>query len=84
MTFHEKVTRLCEDRNKSKLSRRAGLSSTGISSYIAKGCLPRLDIALRIARAIGVSLDWLADDTANWPPVWLDESRGTHGGVKVA
>jgi hypothetical protein len=72
MTFTEKLSRLTEDRTKTKVSRRAGLHPTAISNYLVKGCVPRGDIALRIARAIGVSAEWMLDDAQGWPPVWVN------------
>ena len=69
MTFAEQLQRLTEDRIKSKLSLRAGLPATAINDYIAKGHLPNAVKALRLARALGVSLEWLVDNDQSWPPV---------------
>lgn len=69
MTFSEKLKRLTEDRRCTVLSRRAGLPPTALSDYIAKGHTPRADTALRIARVLGVSVEWLIDDAQEWPPV---------------
>jgi hypothetical protein len=69
--FREKLRkRVAELKlNKTRASRDAGLPPSTISSYLAKpDSLPRLDIALRIARAIDVPLEWLADDEQDWPP----------------
>jgi transcriptional regulator with XRE-family HTH domain len=68
VTFTEKLKRATQDLNKAKASISAGLAPTTISNYIATGSTPRADIALKIARAIGVPLDWLVDDTQDWPP----------------
>jgi transcriptional regulator with XRE-family HTH domain len=71
MTFHEKLRMRVEalGLNKARAAREAGLPESTISSYLSKDkSLPRIDIAFKIARAIGVPLDWLADDKANWPP----------------
>lgn len=73
MTFQEKLERLCEDRFKNRVSVRAGLTPTAISTYIAKGYMPRADTALRLARTLGVSLEWLIDETQAWPPVRVDD-----------
>jgi transcriptional regulator with XRE-family HTH domain len=78
MTFQAKLTRLVADRNKSEVSRRAGLIHTAVSSYIARGCIPRADIAMRIARALNVSVEWLLDDSAGWPPVWANYPEAEH------
>ena len=71
MKFHEKLKRRVQELglNKAKAARDAGLPESTISSYLAKDdSLPRMDIALKIARAIGVPLEWLADDAQDWPP----------------
>lgn len=71
MTFHEKLRRRVAELgiNKAKAAREVGLPESTISSYLAKeGSLPRIDIALKIARAIRVPLEWLADDSKDWPP----------------
>lgn len=77
MTFAEKLTRLTEDRHKAKVSRRAGLPSTAIYDYVSKGFRPRAEPALRLARVLGVSVEWLIDDTQAWPPVWTHEECAT-------
>lgn len=68
VTFAEKLKRLTEEGGKSKLATKAGLPPTAISDYINKGNVPRSDKALQIAKALGVSLDWLVDDSQEWPP----------------
>ena len=71
MTFHEKLRIRVEaiGLNKARAAREVGLPESTISSYLSKDkSLPRIDIAFKIARAVGVPLEWLADDNANWPP----------------
>ncbi|MGA2443341.1 MAG: helix-turn-helix transcriptional regulator [Tepidisphaeraceae bacterium] len=68
MTFQEKLRRLAPTVNKSRAARAVGLKENAISTYMAKGSLPRIDIALKIATALNVPLDWLADDRRDWPP----------------
>jgi len=70
MTFHEKLAKLTEDRKKTVISRRAGLPPTAINNYISKQQTPSCVVALRIARALHVSVDWLIDDSQTWPPTW--------------
>jgi plasmid maintenance system antidote protein VapI len=72
MTFAEKLARLTEDRLKTRVSRKAGLPPAAISDYIAKGNTPGADTALRLARVLGVSVEWLIDNDQEWPPVWAD------------
>ncbi len=71
MRFHEKLRRRVAQLglNKAKAARSVGLPESTISNYLVKEeSLPRIDIASKIARAIQVSLEWLADDSAGWPP----------------
>jgi hypothetical protein len=69
MDFTEKLRRRSlEIGNKSKASRAQGLKPNAISSYVAKASLPRADIALKMARALDVPLEWLVDDEQDWPP----------------
>ena len=70
MDFTEKLRRLTRDMNKSRIARRAGLSTTAITDYLSKRYAPRADTALRLARVLNVSLEWLIDDAQSWPPVW--------------
>jgi|GEM_PF-4264958 len=70
MELIEKLRRLCEDRNKSAVSRNAGLPPTRICDYLNKGSMPSATNAVRIARALKVSPAWFIDDSQDWPPVW--------------
>jgi len=74
MTFQEKLRRLAPTINKSRAARAVGLKENAISTYMARGSLPRVDIALKIAMALGVPLDWLADDRQDFPPPQADKS----------
>jgi hypothetical protein len=68
MDFTQKLIHLTANLNKSKLATEAGLPATAISNYITKKQIPRGDSALVIARALKVPLEWLLDDTQEWPP----------------
>jgi transcriptional regulator with XRE-family HTH domain len=68
VTFQDKLRRRAAEINKAKASKEAGLPANALSSYIAKKSIPRADIALKIARALDVPLDWLLDDRQGWPP----------------
>jgi len=65
----EKLSRLMEDKRITDVAARAQIKPTQIRDYTAKGAPPRYDIAFRLARALEVSVDWLLDDSAGWPPV---------------
>lgn len=69
MTFQEKLKRLTQDRRLNVVARRAGIAERGISNYLAKPQNPRSDIALRLAKVLGVDVAWLIDDVQDWPPV---------------
>lgn len=75
MTFGEKLASLTANQNRAELSRRAGLPPNAISDYINKDYLPRVDTAAALARALNVSLDWLADDRAEAIPPERTESE---------
>lgn len=68
MNFREKIRRLVGTRNKSELSRSAGLPDTAIDAVVNKGREPLVTNAIRLAKVLGVSSDWLFDDLADWPP----------------
>ena len=69
MTFHEKLHVLTEDRKKRALSRRTGLPADAITAYLSKRHMPSGEVALRLARVLGVSVEWLLDDAQGMPPV---------------
>lgn len=85
MTVNEKLSRLGTKLNKAEISRRAGLAPTAYSAYaLSKGTIPRADIALRLARSIGVSVEWLIDDRQEWPPVWVNYPDATETATSAA
>jgi transcriptional regulator with XRE-family HTH domain len=51
-----------------KLARLSGVSDSEISRILAGKSLPGLENAFKLARAVGVSLDYLADDTLEADP----------------
>lgn len=65
MEFHAKLAMLCESKRftNSDLARASGASKAAVGSWMAGTCKPTLDAALRVARVLGVSLDYLADDS---------------------
>ena len=59
--------------NQQKLARLSGVSDSEISRILSgKSANPGLDNALKLARAVGVSLDFLADDS-------IDEDESGEG-----
>ena len=69
MRFEEKLRKqmLLKGFNQQKLARSASVSDSEVSRILAGRSLPGLENAIRLARAVGVSLDYLADDAVNEP-----------------
>lgn len=70
MTFREKIEKLCEARgwNQAQLARKVDVSPTAIGRWFNKDARPFDEAAVRLARALRVSLDYLADDTMDEIP----------------
>jgi transcriptional regulator with XRE-family HTH domain len=64
MSFAEKVYRFMLHRglNQQRLARLSGVSDSEISRILRGKSSPSLEYATRIARALGVSLDYLVDE----------------------
>lgn len=70
MRIGEKLKRLCDDRRWSQarlLEFVPDVSKSTISFWINGRSRPDLESARKLARALGVPLDWLADDEADFP-----------------
>jgi len=70
MTTSQKLARFAETLKMGVIADRAGISRTLMSKYVRSGSVPACNKALAIARALGVSVDWLLDDTQDWPPIY--------------
>lgn len=68
MDFQEKIRRLVGTRNKSALSKEAGLPATALDAVINKGREPLASNAVRLARVLGAPCEWLFDDAQGWQP----------------
>lgn len=75
MTLGKKLERFAETYKMTAIARRAGISHTAMSKYARHGVTPSAPTALKIARVLGVSVEWLIDDEQGWPPVY--EQRAT-------
>lgn len=69
MRFQEKLQKLMKAGkfNASSLGRDADVSHTAVNNWL-KGTDPSLAKAARVARVLGVTLDYLADDEQEYPP----------------
>jgi transcriptional regulator with XRE-family HTH domain len=65
MRFEEKLRRemLLKGFNQQKLARASGVSDSEVSRILAGKSQPGLENALKLSRAVDVSLDYLADDS---------------------
>lgn len=54
--------------NQQQLARQSDVSDSEVSRILAQKSQPGLENAYRLARAVGVSLDYLVDDTLDQPP----------------
>jgi transcriptional regulator with XRE-family HTH domain len=81
MTFAEKLTLLMADRVNRKVARRIGVSAVAIAAWMDGTYQPKAAAALRLARALGVSFEWLVDPDQGLPVVY---ASGPKRGAKVA
>ena len=65
---------LLKGLNGQKLARLSQVSDSEISRILAGKSLPGLENAYKLARAVGVSLDYLADDTLDVDPAKAGDS----------
>ena len=65
MGYAEKLQKLCVLRglDQSALAERVGLSKSSMSRILSGTQEPKLRLAYDLARALGVTLDYLVDDT---------------------
>lgn len=70
MKFEEKLRKemLLKGFNQQRLARASGVSDSEVSRILAGKSQPGLENALKLARAVGVSLDYLADDRLDADP----------------
>src|SRR5438309_12094791 len=70
MGYAEKLQQLCALRGleQSVLAERVGLSKSSISRILSGAQEPKLRLAFDLAKALGVTLDYLVDDTLDLRP----------------
>lgn len=59
-TFGDRLKIALGDETPYALSKRTGITESLIRKYISGASLPNIERAAEIAKAVGVSLDWLA------------------------
>jgi transcriptional regulator with XRE-family HTH domain len=72
MRLSEKLKRLCGERRwgQTDLIAAVGdISKSTMNNWFSGKTTPDLESALKIAKALNVSLEWLADDGAAFPPI---------------
>ena len=69
MRLGEKISRLRAGRPYAEVARAIGCSAPTVREIESgKTANPRVGLVCGLAGHFGVSLDWLADDDADWPP----------------
>lgn len=63
MTFWQRVEKALKENNisEAELSRRVGLTQTGIIGWKTRGSIPRADIAIKTASVLNTSVDYLVN-----------------------
>lgn len=78
-SFADRLRRALGGREFAWLSRESGVSTSALSDLNTKGKIPRADNALKIARALGVSLDWLLTGQSDVTYAKADDVRKVLG-----
>jgi transcriptional regulator with XRE-family HTH domain len=78
MTISEKLSRLTEDMTKARIAKKAGVNVHALYSYMPpREQMPSAAVAFRLAKALGVTVEWLLDDSATWPPERIETAVPT-------
>lgn len=64
----EKVKSVMGSQTYAVIERAVGWSPNSLSSKLAGKHMPRADAGVKLARAIGVAVEWLFDDSIDLPP----------------
>ena len=68
MILGTKVRRLMAGRSAEWVAQRVGCHGITIRRIVGETQTPKVDLGLAIARFFKVPLDWLVDDSLDWPP----------------
>jgi len=83
MTIQEKLKRLTRLSNKSAVAKDAGISPVTFCEIMHGKSGMRFSTVKALARSLGVSVGWLADDGQGWPPVRIDSDASIQPPVAV-
>ncbi len=64
----EKAERLIGSRKNADVERDAGWTTNSLTNALNRGSVPLSDRGAALANVLGVSANWLFDDTRPWPP----------------
>jgi ribosome-binding protein aMBF1 (putative translation factor) len=74
MEFWDRVNKEVENQATTQkwLASQCGVSINTFKSWVSKQILPNAEQALRISRALGVTIDWLilGDEGSEWVLTW--------------
>lgn len=75
MELADKVRRARAGRSYAEIARAVGCTPANIRKIEAEASQPGFVLGVRLAWALNVPADWLADDSADWPPPVSDQAR---------
>ena len=78
VTLSEKLERLKGRRSYAEIAELVNATAENIRKVVREGSQPSFALGVRLARAFGVSADWLGDDSADWPPPEPVERQVAH------
>ena len=70
MSLGRKLKKLLETRNVAAVCRKADISTTHLASIIKGKSSPTIGVLKKIASTLEVSVGWLVDDAADFPPIY--------------
>ncbi len=76
MHFAQKIRRLWADQSLAALAREVGIAPSNLNKILS-GSQTRFSTGLKLARVLGVPVDWLGDDDQDWPPPESDTGRAS-------
>jgi transcriptional regulator with XRE-family HTH domain len=87
MNFHEKLAKALSEPgwSQARIIRATGMSQSALSEIVNGRRRPYLDQALLIAKTLGLSLDYLADDEMEKPaPAFTADERAVVGMFRMS